>query len=517
MMITTPLRLRTAAVAVAFGLAAVTGAVGLPAAFDPIPAASAQINPGVAPSTIDVTRQGSITIHKRLDPVSTGTRDDGNINPNPGGTPREGVTFRVEKLNANLGTNQGWQAAQSLTPISPRDGSFAARDADTNAEGVATYSNLPVGVYVVTETGKPDSIVPTAPFLVYIPMTNPADRTQWNYNVHVYPKNATNAAAKRVSDVNANVGDTITYEITADVPTPSTPTGTLTKYELRDNFDWPSVTTALDGSGITPTLSNGTALVPGDYEIVVVQNQPVTVKFTAQGLAKLSDEVRRSSDLAVRFEIVATVKAVRGTDGTASNSAVVTSNNGTGTDTQSSTETVETKWGMLQIAKEGPGGTGQVPLAGAAFNLFECTDPTGAGGTGGVVRLGDTKLTVNGVDEWTTDPSGTALIDGLHVTDFENSAPVATVSKLFCLVETRAPEGYELLSRPVPVSFTRADIANTADGTDALTVRATVTNVASTQSNLPLTGGKGIGILAAIGIVIVGAGVWYARKVSAKA
>ena len=517
---TTPLRLRTAAVAVTFGLTAVTGAVGLPAALDPIPAASAQINTGVAPSTIDVTRQGSITVHKRLDPVNPpGTRDDGNPNSNPGGTPRQGVTFRVEKLNANLGTNQGWQAAQNLTPTSPRDGSFMARDADTDVDGIATYSNLPVGVYVVTETGKPDSIVPTAPFLVYVPMTNPTatddspSRTQWNYDVHVYPKNATNAAVKSVSDLDANVGDDITYEIVADVPTPATSGGTLTKYELRDNFDWGSVTT--DPSRVSATLSNGTPLVAGDYDVVAIEGQAVTVKFTPQGLTKLTTQVGISSDLAVRFQIVATVKAVRGTDGTASNSAVVTSNNGTGTDTQSSTETVETKWGMLQIAKQGR--EGNMPLAGAAFNLFECTNPSNAGSTDGPVRLGDTKLTVGGVSEWTTDASGSALIDGLHVTDFENSGPVSTVSKLFCLVETRAPEGYELLSRPVPVSFTRADLASTADGTDELTVRATVTNVASTQANLPLTGGKGIGILAAIGALIVGAGVWYARKASTKA
>lgn len=512
---TTPLRLRTAAVAVAFGLTALTGAVGLPAALDPIPAASAQVNPGVAPSTIDVTRQGSITIHKRLDPESTGPRDDGNINPNPGGTGRAGVTFRVEKLNANLGTNQGWQAAQSLTPTSPRDGSFSARDADTNAEGIATYANLPVGVYLVTETGKPDSIVPTAPFLVYIPMTNPADRTKWNYDVHVYPKNATNAAVKTVSDADANVGDDITYEIVADVPTPAATGGTLTRYELRDNFDWGSVTT--DPSRVSATLSNGAELVAGDYEVVAVQGQAVTVRFTTQGLTTLSAQVGISSDLAVRFRIVGTVKAIRGTDGTASNSAVVTSNNGTGTDTQSSTGTVETKWGMLQIAKRGPNGNEQVPLAGAAFNLFECTNPSNAGSPDGPVRLGNEKLTVGGADEWITDASGSALIDGLHVTDFEDSGPVPTVSKLFCLVETRAPEGYELLSRPVPVSFTRADLASTEDGTDALTVRATVTNVASTQANLPLTGGKGIGILAAIGVLIVGAGVWYARKASTKA
>lgn len=512
---TTPsIRIRTVAVAAAFGLAGITGAIGLPAALDPIPAASAQINPGVAPSTIDVTRLGSITINKRLDAdTSGGAQDTGNPNPDAGGTPRAGVNFRLEKLNADLGTNAGWQAAQSLTVGSPRDGNFLARNLETNDAGVARFSNLPVGVYVVTETGKPDSIVPTAPFLVYIPMTNPANRTEWNYDVNVYPKNATNEAAKFVDDADANVGDTITYTIVADVPAPASAAVSLTRYELRDFFDWASVST--DASRISASLSNGTELLPTDYTISANSGQVITVAFTEAGLTKLTAEKRTTPSLAVTFAIEGTVNAVGATDGTASNSASVVSNNGTGTDSTSSTQTVESKWGKLQIIKQNDQST-PAPLGGAVFQLFECTDSTGAGGAGGV-RLGDAPLTVNGRTSWTTAAGGTVEIDGLHVTDFVNSSPISTTPDLFCLVETQAPEGYEMLARPVPVSFTRADLANTEDGTDALTVRATVTNVASTQANLPLTGGQGIGILAAVGALIIGTGVWYARKVSKKA
>lgn len=39
-----------------------------------------------------------------------------------------------------------------------------------------------------------------------------------------------------------------------------------------------------------------------------------------------------------------------------------------------------------------------------------------------------------------------------------------------------------------------------------------VVNSDDTTPNLPMTGGAGVGILAAIGAIIVAAGVWFARR-----
>lgn len=41
-------------------------------------------------------------------------------------------------------------------------------------------------------------------------------------------------------------------------------------------------------------------------------------------------------------------------------------------------------------------------------------------------------------------------------------------------------------------------------------------NLKDTTPNLPMTGGAGIGILAALGALIIGAGAWLARRSSAK-
>ena len=72
---------------------------------------------------------------------------------------------------------------------------------NTDANGVATFDkaasnqNLPLGLYLVMETKSPDQVTtPCEPFLVSVPMTrvgttNP--KSDWLYDVHVYPKNRT--------------------------------------------------------------------------------------------------------------------------------------------------------------------------------------------------------------------------------------------------------------------------------------------------------------------------------------
>ena len=65
------------------------------------------------------------------------------------------------------------------------------REVITNAEGIAEFTDLQLGFYVVIETTTPDKVTtPADPFLVSIPMTT-VDGDNWLYDVHVYPKNKT--------------------------------------------------------------------------------------------------------------------------------------------------------------------------------------------------------------------------------------------------------------------------------------------------------------------------------------
>lgn len=59
----------------------------------------------------------------------------------------------------------------------------------TDSNGLALFENLDKGRYYVVETDTPKGVEEfSGPFLVDVPMMN-TDGTDWNQNVHVYPKN----------------------------------------------------------------------------------------------------------------------------------------------------------------------------------------------------------------------------------------------------------------------------------------------------------------------------------------
>lgn len=150
---------------------------------------------------IDKTAKGSITITK-YESATKGSNGDGTNDPTipEGATPLAGVTFTLYKVMDaddvveyyNGKDTQKVTVANYVTGGKINDGITASGTATTNASGVATFSDLDVGMYVVIETAYPDKVtIPCDPFLVSIPMTNPDNETAWMYDVNVYPKNAT--------------------------------------------------------------------------------------------------------------------------------------------------------------------------------------------------------------------------------------------------------------------------------------------------------------------------------------
>lgn len=167
---------------------------------------------GTITSTIDTNRTGSLTINKY----------EGN-EPNSEKL-LDGVTFTAYKVadivqsTVEGTTDVKMQPVKALTSIKPdiqitsetkyddikdtvdaalADGvnpkltAFATATTGANdVKGQAVFSEMPVGVYLIVETGAPSQIVnKTANFLVSIPMAN-ADGTGWNYDIVANPKNA---------------------------------------------------------------------------------------------------------------------------------------------------------------------------------------------------------------------------------------------------------------------------------------------------------------------------------------
>ena len=98
--------------------------------------------------------------------------------------------------------------------------------------------------------------------------------------------------------------------------------------------------------------------------------------------------------------------------------------------------------------------------------------------------------------------------------NFDGTNSEANAFVKYCLLETQAPKGFELLS--TPVEFT---LAKDEKGTmKQLTVgekEGEIVNLKDTTTRLPNTGGIGVLIFVLAGLGIIGGGVYAARRNSA--
>ena len=448
---------------------------------------------------VDPDEIGSITIHKFEAPdAATGLPNNGMPVDTTGLTPLAGVTFEVRQVQGiDLSTNQGWSDASDLSDaFDPADAENSitgegytlgtAASQTTGATGVISFGNLPVGLYFVQETAAPAGVTPSAPFLISVPLTDPDDNDNWIYDVNVYPKNAVTTATKTVEDADAvQLGDDVTFTITADIPNVEVIDG----YKIVDVLD-----SKLDYVASTVTLDNGATITEGtDYTITHdAATNTVTVEFTAAGRAILA----ANTTAQVVVDIVTTVNTV----GEIANEALVYPNlpsfdiepGEPGGPTV--TPEVETRWGGLTLKKVSDTGAA---LVGAVFQVFTSAADAAAQ-TNPVTLNGETEFEVVNTD-------GTLTLSGLRYSDFANGVAVAPGDAgyiQYYLVEITAPTGYELLAQPIEFTITAA--------TSAIGIDLTVENVPSNAGfELPLTGGTGTTVLYLIGFSLLAGGAVY--------
>lgn len=545
--------------ALALGLGAAAPAALLPQASAFVIRPSSSTPP--PPSVIDATKTGSLTIHKRLG-AQAGEGTGNALTPAPGtplpGAPLKDVEFTVQKVQADLTTETGFAEASKLTPdTAVADPDSAAQVITTDANGDAALTGLRLGVYLVTEkkpaVGKVGEkvLIPAKPFLVFLPMTNPENRTEWNYDVHVYPKNTNVTIEKKVEDAGKHSGDKLKWTLDATVPAPlaefveappegeGAPEGEapapttqrqvkpLTQYEIVDQL--PTNRVDVTDPDVNVTLPQG--MVKGtDYQVTFgpgadADHTELKVTFLAPGLKKLAEEYGKyDNPTIVRLTIDGLIKPTELTgDGiTINKEATVTANNSDGPAAVALSNTVETRHRPVVISKQDE--ATKAGLAGAEFDLYVCKDAN---------TLGEKVTLHNGPTPrgpLVTDANGKLKLDALHVTDLVDNNAVAT-PKNYCLVETKAPEGYELLTKPVMFALPSATAGTPAggategeptegesSGTTATTfvLELTVANIKSTSPNLPLTGGPGIIALVLAGLALIGGGAWYGLRSTRK-
>ena len=443
-------------------------------------------------ANIDPSKTGSLTIHKYEKPsTATNLPNDGRaLTPAQSAvlTPLPGVTFTVQKVNnIDLTTNAGWTAAAALTPAQAAgQAASPGTTTTTDASGTATLGNLPLGLYLVTETGYPAGVTPSAPFLVTLPMTDPTSENSWMYDVNVYPKNAVTGATKTVDDASVvKLGDTVKWTITADIPNVDPIDG----YRIVDKID-----SKLDYANSTVALSNNAALTPNtDYTAVFdAATNTLTVDFTASGRAILAANPTA--------KVLVTVNTAANTVGEITNTAFVYPNAasfdiapGQPGGPVVTPPVAVTKWGNIVLHKKDS--QTSAALAGAVFSVY----PTQAD-----AQAGTNAISVGGANSWTTDASGNLVISGLRYSNWANGATVNPGDagyQSYWLVETKAPAGYMLLAQPVETTVT---------SNDPTAVTVTIDNVPQNAGfELPLTGGVGTWALTAGGVlVLAGAGLF---------
>lgn len=568
---------KTAAIAIAAGLT-FAGSAGIAAqdalaqttnAEAPGPRATEQL---AASNTIPEGDNFSLVVNKRYNPtelrVGTGEADTGIS-----GEALQGATFKVEKLQGNIRDQAEFNRLAKLTqeynkagvaekPELTKDTGFTFQEIATDGNGQATFSNLPAGAYLVTETewenARPaeagyesngtETLVPADPFIVFLPMTNPAGNG-WISNVNVYPKNSFARVEKAVEDKDQHVlnNDKVTYTLTGIVPSA----------QEGKKLDWFGLRDAYNNTEITPDLETLTV------KVISVDGTEKTLDKAAEEFAVGADEGYDSvagnlaaganagffvgvkpSVLKPGDRVIATVTAdlLEGanTDQEVENSVreyfrhstddsnfkevppetPPTNPPGDTPPSETPNDKVVSYFGNIQVFKTGEENGTRTALKGATFEVGKCN-------TDGTAFDGDA------IAEGVTGEDGTFTFEGLHVTDYADDAVIENPGK-YCLRETAAPAGYTFDKNAVyPLELTRetknggqpegfltnteAKSANYVAADTKIANGVAVNNLKNSVPFLPNTGGMGVLIMALAGLTIIGGGVYAARRNSQSA
>jgi len=487
-------------------------------------------------STIDPDAATSLTVHKCEQTDTNGVKEgDGNEDPAAECKAVSGVEFTITKLNVDLTTSEGWATLAKLKgDVSQAKNlkSATTQKITTDANGLASFTDAQteVGAYLVSETKTPDKVIPAEDFVVTLPMTNPQDATAWNYNVHVYPKNTVSGVDKRVTDKPApGSGHDLTYTITTSIPKVDYPGGArINRYEVVDQLD-----KRIKKDALAPvvkivgqkevTLENAT-----DYNLITAEGTDhnwATIQLTEEGRRKASQE-RYNGNGETKLQVTLIVKfdAKVNLEGDLSNTAGLIPNdspnftwdpNNPGTKVPGiPTTPVLSKYGKVVVTKTGTDQLAdRTKYNGAQFQVYECTKTAG----GATLRDSDPStqtvdpLTIGGEKTFTTAGQGIVEINYLRANDYVNGAKKdqLTDEDYYCLVETKAPEGYSLQADPIPFRV----LAEKA--TAKAPTEMTVTDVPKNAGfRLPLTGANGVIFLTIAGSLLVagGAVAAYANK-----
>lgn len=505
--------------------------------------ALAALDDPIAPDT------GNLTIHKYLltndaaGPEGTGDASDANEVPTSA-VKLQSVEFTVYKVDNAVTPNapevipggDGWTYELSGTEVTATDGTNsyvynvgAGVPKTTTVEGIAKWTDLTKGQYLVIESdisgaknpaGEAVAIeVKTPNFVVSVPMSiknASGETTGWNDDVHVFPKNEAIDVEKTVDQKNdVSIGDILDFTITATVPEK------IDEYKQFDILDKLDEALDLVAGSVKVYGAKGSPLaeaeIPaggGYYAIEQIDLSDATrgfkVVFTQDGRQLLKDDGHKK--VVIKFQAKINEKAVF--DPATDNHGNIIPNKGTLEYTNEQDEEkdkdsneTETPVGQIELVKVDKDGN-SITSDTAKFKISN--SEANAKAKRFIKVKKDMNDKVIEVAYPKKDDSGeydkadlTGFVDYEVETDATGKASFVGLKTPidYWLVETKAPDGYNLIGDPVNVKFEDDEAEKTAKHV----FKENVVN--SKGFKLPETGGMGLIALIVAGIVLIGLAV----------
>lgn len=436
----------------------------------------------------------------------------------------------------------------------------SGKSCTTGEDGSCKFEQLPMGLYYVEETDvsgaqlkdgqtwKPVSITKGVdPFFVTTPLANETTK-KWIYDVNVYPKNDTStdlpkktpANAPSSLDIKSNNATTMSWDITIplNLIAPATKfttikfTDPLMKdlvFDAARGISDVKISKFAKGSDTASTKTNDFNDLTKDTDYTVTTDTSkkyavgndqksftlVTVALNNTGLGKADSLYKNLGDgnvLKLTAKITAKVKQGATKVVNVINTEVNNTVTGQKDDPKPCVPTTSkpcdnpgqsvTNFATLKVTKVNEQtGQDKKTLKGAEFEVYAMKDNA----------TSTTNADVTGNDK------GNKKVEGVTLTTGDNGEASVelfigngdTTSKKYCIVETKAPAGYQPSDTPTCYDLTVEGQADAATKNSKEVVNKLSTALDKIVGALPMTGARGLVLLTAFGIVGLGGTLFY--------
>lgn len=452
-----------------------------------------------AAPAIDANKDFTISVEPQVG--ETGVTADGKSGKFDESKKLPSGTFKLEKGSYDVTTTAGYNQATTATTanFTPADPSnVQTKELDTTT-GKTSFTVKP-GLYRLTQTKAPTGYKAALPSLILIPMTDPATGN-WMDTVTVYPKNgsAGKITKKDITDKDQVVkpGVEMKFEIDSPIPTLTAKDqgDKLKSYKVTDTPSGP-LKVDKDNSKIEKVeIVDGGTKTPltADTDYTVIEN-PYGIQLTAAGLAKLDANSGKTLRVTLTGKVAPKGDQIWNEDASKwviKNKAAYDYESEKGENGGSETDDKDQPTvPMAKLQVNNKDGQTDINAKGAEFSVYACDDTA----TGDASTKGD------------------AILTGLKAGEVSDE-PLAARDNNLCIVQTKAPSGYEKGSSVVKVGFDKDTVKAAADAKKAVEVEYQNTLKSSDiLSKLPLTGGAGIALFLIVAAGLLGGAYYYARR-----